>query len=395
MCRPRPWPYGRGVQPLWTRRAPAWVDTVVGVLAAAAALTSLLSTTPAEIDPRLHPPTAWVAAVTVAGALGLVWRRRRPVLCFLLLLTAAVLVSASGHFIGMLALLLGIGLLSLAIHCRRRWHALAALAATLVALAGLALAGVPDLRPAALGQNGVLFLAVWAVGDALRSRRAHQAELVRSAEAEAAAARRDATAAATEERLRLAREMHDVVAHSMSLISVQAGVGAHVLRTDPEAAARALEIVADTSRQALAQTRALLAALREPGDAPARSPAPGVADLPELVERVRQSGLAVDVAVAGEARPLTGPVGLAAYRIVQEALTNVLKHAGAAHVTVGLTYGPKAVRIEVTDDGRGPGGPAGGHGLAGLRERAQLLGGSCAAGPGPAGGYTVQAELPA
>jgi signal transduction histidine kinase len=383
--------------PLWTRRAPGWVDIVVGMAAATAAVVALRSTDPSSEDPRLHNPVLWVEALTLVGGLGLAWRRTHPLRGFVVLWSAAVVVSASGYYIGLLGLLLIPSLLSLAIHCRRRVEGFLALCASVLSLGVLALANVPDLRLSDLGENVGLFVAAWAVGDAVRSRRAEQAERVQLAEWEAVAARKDAMHAATEERLRIARELHDVVAHNMSLIAVQAGVGAHVIATDPAAAETALGVIAETSRLALTQTRALLAVLRSTDEAAAMPLSPGIKDLDNLADRVRQAGLAVNLSISGDTRVLSDEIGLAAYRIVQESLTNVIKHADAEHVRIRLTYEPDWLRIEVTDDGRSASltpGAQPGHGLAGLRERAQLVGGRCHAGPHASGGYAVWAELP-
>jgi signal transduction histidine kinase len=390
---------GRSV-PLWARRAPGWVDIVLGVAAAAAAVVAVRSTDAATVDVRLHDPTVWIDLLTFVGGLGLVWRRTHPLRGFVVLWSAAVLVSALGYYIGLLGLLLIPSLLSLAIHCRRRMDGFLALCASVLSLGVLALANVPDLRLSDLGENAGLFVAAWAVGDAVRSRRSEQVERVQVAEWEVLAARKDAMQAATEERLRIARELHDVVAHNMSLIAVQAGVGAHVIANDPAAAERALEVIAETSRHALTQTRALLAVLRSSDDVAQLPLTPGIRDLDDLADRVRQSGLAVDISVTGEPRVLSEAIGLATYRIVQESLTNVIKHANAQRVRIGLTYDADWLRLDVTDDGRSASRPAQatiqpGHGLAGLRERAHLVGGSCSSGPGESGGYSVRADLPA
>jgi signal transduction histidine kinase len=386
--------------PLWARRAPGWVDIVLGVAAAAAAVVSVRSTDTAAVDVRLHNPTVWIELLTFVGGLGLVWRRTHPLRGFVVLWSAAVLVSALGYYIGLLGLIMIPSLLSLAIHCRRRVDGFVALCVSVLSLGVLALTNVPDLRLSDLGKNVGLFVAAWAVGDAVRSRRFEQVERVRVAELEALAARKDAKQAATEERLRIARELHDVVAHNMSLIAVQAGVGAHVMAKDPAEAERALDVITETSRHALTQTRALLAVLRSSDDAAHLPLTPGIRDLDDLADRVRQSGLAVDISVAGEPRVISEATGLAAYRIVQESLTNVIKHADAQHVHIGLMYDAEWLRIDVTDDGRVAAQPLlatnrHGHGLAGLKERAHLVGGSCSSGPGTSGGYSVRADLPA
>jgi signal transduction histidine kinase len=198
-----------------------------------------------------------------------------------------------------------------------------------------------------------------------------------------------------EERLQIARELHDVVAHSMSMVAVQAGVGRYVIERDPAEAASALAAIETTSRTALREMRQLLGILRdgEPGEMLA---APGLEDIPDLA---RRAGLHVDVAVRGTPRRLPTGMDLAAFRIVQEALTNVVKHSGTDRGRVEVTYSADAVAVEVTDEGAGvaPGSPGDvgrGHGLTGMRERVALYGGEFSAGPLPGRGYRVSARLP-
>jgi signal transduction histidine kinase len=203
-----------------------------------------------------------------------------------------------------------------------------------------------------------------------------------------------------EERVRIARDLHDSVAHSMASISVQAGVGAHVLDERPEDARAALLAIKHASRDALAELRATLSMLRSNEAAP-REPTERLDRLPSLVESSRAAGLAVDVVIEGDARPLPPAVDTAAFRIVQESLTNVIRHAGPARATVAVRHSDGAVEIEVTDDGRGAvdgnggaDGGGGGHGLAGMRERVALLGGELHAGTRRSGGYRVRSRLP-
>jgi signal transduction histidine kinase len=201
-----------------------------------------------------------------------------------------------------------------------------------------------------------------------------------------------------EERLRIAQELHDVVAHSMSLIAVQAGVGAHLLRRDPDAAERALVVIAETSRTALAQTRSALGMLRSRDD-DAQPALPGLVSLTALVQGVRDVGLTVEVTAEGVPREVSAAVDLAAYRVVQEALTNAVKHSPGQPVTVHLGYAPTDLVVGVT--AHGPGAPVAGggradpgFGLVGLRERALAIGGHLDAGATPDGGFAVRARLP-
>jgi signal transduction histidine kinase len=202
--------------------------------------------------------------------------------------------------------------------------------------------------------------------------------------------------AVADERLRIAQELHDVVAHSMGVIAVQAGVGAHVIETDPAEAKKSLEAISHTSRSTLTEIRRMLGVLRADTDAE-YAPAPTLADVSRLVHDVRAAGLEVDVRAEGDTHAELPPgVEFTAYRIVQEALTNVLKHAGKASAAVVFRYDPTALRIEVIDDGRGINGraPNGGHGLMGMRERVGVYGGSFEAGPRTGGGFRVMATLP-
>ena len=200
------------------------------------------------------------------------------------------------------------------------------------------------------------------------------------------------------ERARIARELHDVVAHHLSVMVVQAGAARSVGERDPAAAADALRQVEESGRTGLGEMRRLLELLKADDATGERAPQPGLAHLDELLDGMRATGLPVEAVVEGPSRPLPDGIDLSAYRIVQEALTNTLRHAGPASARVLLRYEPDAVEIEIADDGIGapPGDDgAGGHGLIGMRERAQLFGGTLEAGPRPGGGYVVRARLPA
>jgi signal transduction histidine kinase len=206
--------------------------------------------------------------------------------------------------------------------------------------------------------------------------------------------------AVTEERLRLARELHDVVAHHMSVVSVQAGLGRYVFATDPPTAHAALDTIARTSAEALEEMRRLLTVLRvgpPDGSGPAHDPAPGLDRLGELVDRVGAAGVPVEVLVVGDPQPLAPGVQLCLYRVVQESLTNVLKHAGPARVTVTLEYRTGDVTVRITDDGAGVSQKTDGatsHGLIGMRERVRLYAGTLSAGPRPEGGFEVLVTVP-
>ncbi len=225
------------------------------------------------------------------------------------------------------------------------------------------------------------------------------AELLRSRREQFVRARRERAEAerhrADEERLRIARELHDVIAHSLSVINVQAGVGLALIDERPEQARTALTTIRAASKEALGEVRQVLATVRAPGDAP-RAPAPGLDRLPELVQQAGTAGLRVHVEVDGTARPLPPGTDLAAFRIIQEALTNIVRHSGArtAHVRIG--YRQDSLRLRIDDDGPSTGGgeTGGGNGLVGMRERAAALGGTVEAGPRGDGGFRVIATLP-
>lgn len=237
-------------------------------------------------------------------------------------------------------------------------------------------------------------LAVLAVFELVRVRR----EQWSRERAERAAAERRRV---DEERLRIARELHDVLAHSISVINVQAGVGLALLDTDPEQARTALTTIKAASKEALGEVRQVLDTLRAPGEAP-RTPAPGLDRLPELVEQAAAAGLTVEVTAEGTARALPPGVDLAAFRIVQEALDNVVRHSGARTARVHLTWQGRALSVRVEDEGPSSGDPADdspdgtgtGTGLVGMRERAAALGGALDTGPRPSGGYAVSVTLP-
>jgi signal transduction histidine kinase len=238
---------------------------------------------------------------------------------------------------------------------------------------------------------GVVWLAAFAIGRKLEQasaaqERAERLEREREAEARAAVA---------EERARIARELHDVVGHSVSVMTVQASAVRRRLTPDQEEEREALEIVEQTGREALAEMRRLVGVLRRPEEGPALAPQPSLEHLDRLVAQARESGLPVEVKIEGEPTQLPPGVDLTAYRLVQEGLTNAIKHARASKADVVVRYGDGIVEVTVTDDGPGGGdGGGGGHGLVGMRERVTVYGGELEAGPRPEGGYSLKARLP-
>ena len=282
----------------------------------------------------------------------------------------------------------------------RRWVSLAGLVVAELGLAAVWLTPAMLERSTFLLFMGIIAVA-WVLGRFVGDRQVYAAQLEeRTAELERAReelARR----AVTEERLRLARELHDVVAHAMSVIAVQSGVGAHVAASRPQEVGKALAAIEATSRAALIELRRLLGVLRQDGEPQASlTPAPGLANLEGLLAEVAKTGLAVKLQVHGTRPSLPAGVDLSAYRIVQEALTNVVKHAGPARAQVTVGYHDQNVTVEVTDDGRGAmtsasdGRVGSGHGLIGMRERVAAFGGNLEVGPGLDGGFRVAARLP-
>ncbi|MCW2912098.1 MAG: Signal transduction histidine kinase [Actinomycetia bacterium] len=237
-----------------------------------------------------------------------------------------------------------------------------------------------------------------AVGEAVRSRRAYVTAIEERALRAERTREEEAGRRVMEERLRIARELHDVLAHHIALINVQAGVAAHVMETEPVQAREALTHIRVAGRAALDELRTTVGLLRQPNspEGLATDPAPGFDRLPKLIASFEASGLLVEQHVEGKARELPATVDLTAYRVVQEALTNVSKHSGGASAVLHIGYGPGELRLEVTDDGIGCDGAADGtgHGLLGMRERALSVGGTFSAGPGPDGGFQVRTVLP-
>jgi signal transduction histidine kinase len=223
---------------------------------------------------------------------------------------------------------------------------------------------------------------------------ARHSEQARRAEERARLSEEGAKRAVEDERARISRELHDVVAHSVSVMTVQASAVRRLLKPEQEREREALLVVEETGRQSLTEMRRLLGIMRQEGTSAERAPQPGIATIGTLVAHVREAGLPVELTVEGEPVTLPPGVDLSAYRIVQEALTNALRHAGPAHAWVAVRYGGDDVEIEVENDGRSDGDNGGGHGLVGMRERVALCGGELRAGPRQGGGFSISARLP-
>jgi len=369
-----------------------------GALAAAGAYAAGLLTT--EITAGL-PAAARAAALVLAVAYGaaLLFRRVAPRTVLAVQGAAAVGYAVLGPPVPMLGPAVFVTLYTIGSRLERR-AALVALVAAEVLLAVLLLArpGLPDVGSWALFSG--LLAAAWFLGDIVRRWQFAAAAHARRAVELEQAREELARLAVADERLRIARELHDVVAHTMTVIAIHAGSGRLAADRDPAAARKALEVVEESSRHALAELRRLVTVLRDADDpAPGHEPAPGLPDLHRLVAEVAAAGVAVDVHTEGDLARVPEGVSLAAYRIVQEALTNVVRHAGATRARVSVAVREDRVRLEVDDDGggrdgRGPEPGGRGYGLVGMRERAALYGGEVTAGPGSGGSWHVAGSLP-
>jgi signal transduction histidine kinase len=331
-----------------------------------------------------------------AGPVALFWRWRSPALVLGVVMAASVLYFALGYPYGpaWLALIVAIWTAVTGGARRAAWvTAFVGLAAYFV-LAAVFDRGAPVASvPAVLAYLGWLLVVLAAAEVATASRQRRQAAERTRAE--------EARRRAGEERMRIARELHDVLAHNISLINVQAGVALHLMDEQPGQSRSALVAIKQASNDALGELRSVLDVLRQGDEAPPRTPASGLAHLERLVAGAEATGLQVRTRVEGTPRPLPAGTDLAAYRIVQESLTNVTRHAGPASATVLVAYGGKDLTVQVDDDGRGPSaaGETGtakgnGNGIRGMRERVAALGGELTTGPRPGGGFRVRARLP-
>jgi signal transduction histidine kinase len=343
------------------------------------------------------PAPPWPAyLLVVVASLVLFWRRRYPVRVLAISVVAATAYSAPGYENGaeLLAPFVAVYAVAVALPARR---AAFASAAAFVVLATTTAVANPF---GTFGGSFVLLPAMVAValfaGLAVGNRRAYIAALAARAEEAERTREEEARRRVDAERLRIARELHDVVAHTMATINVRAGVAAHVIPDLPEPADEALRAIKEASKRGLRELRTILAVLRQADEAEPTQPATGLAALDVLVSTASAAGLPTQVRIGGVQRPLPAPVDLAAYRIIQESLTNAIRHAAPATAVIRLDFASDHVDIEVTDTGRGPSshGDGGGHGLVGMRERAAALGGTVEAGPAAHGGFRVLACLP-
>jgi signal transduction histidine kinase len=386
----------------WFRRHPRLVDFLwtLPLIGMSLALTPTV-TDPQQQGPHRHavPEPVYLILVAVL-CLPLIWRRKLPRAVFAVIaLTAFVqwlfsveMVPADLNVLVML--------FTVSANCALRWSIGAGLIAQLGTVLAVArwYAG-PHVSEIwnSLAPYTVVVWAFWLWGMYVSTRGKYTAGLEERAKRLERERDAQAQVAAAAERARIAREMHDVIAHSVSVMVVQADGASYMVDIDPARAKRAMETIGATGRQALTEMRRMLGVLREGGDAGPYAPQPGIEQLTELVHQIRSAGLPVDLTVEGVPSELPTALQLTIYRIVQEALTNTRKHAGpAATAEVNLHYGDDAVEIRIRDDGRGAAASndGHGHGLVGMSERAALYGGSLRTGPRPGGGWEVFARLP-
>ncbi|MDA8332190.1 MAG: sensor histidine kinase [Candidatus Dormibacteraeota bacterium] len=349
-----------------------------------------LSSSPSHTIPLVS------GAVVAVATLPLIWRRRWPFPVFLVCGAAALTHVALGNqnsFPVTFAVL--VGLYSVAAHSQPKtaWFAAAEVALLLPVSFAFSWAQQHEVTLADIPYNYGLFAAAFVLGDDFRQRRTLISQLREDQRLLVEREGEKLSRAREEERAGIARELHDVIAHSVSLMVLQAGAARRVARRQPALAEESLATIETTGREALQETRRLLGLVR--AGASELAPQPTLHDLEELARTMGQSGLEVRLAISGTPMPLSPGVELSAFRIVQEALTNTLRHSDAQRADVEVTYESECLRLRVTDSGRPRDGSKGlGHGLLGMRERVALFGGTIRAEPGPTGGWRVDAALP-
>jgi signal transduction histidine kinase len=370
------------------------------------AVCAVLATVALVSGPYPHPQSQRVLLALVACA-PIVALRRWP-LPGLVVATAGstLFIAGSGNDSLPLSIVTGLAMYFAASRLPRAMSVRVALAAGAALVTGMIYGVFTARAPSMVGDAAVACLvplaAAWFAGDSAAARRRYRAGLAEQEERERAAETERARQDVLEERVRIARELHDVVAHTLAVITVQAGVGRRLMARRPEEAATALESIETIGRTAQDELRVVLGLLRdEEPAAAALAPAPRLTDLKELADTVRASGIPVELRMSGADRQLSPALELSIYRVVQEALTNVVKHAPLARATVGISVSDDDVRLEITDDGGRPDAqplparPAAGHGIVGMRERVAAFGGWLTAEPLADRGFRVTAEIPA
>jgi signal transduction histidine kinase len=371
----------------------------LSAVALAGTLTHLHVEIPASIDEVIRRRLdGWGIVLILLQTMTIAWRRKAPVTILAVTGGAFLAYSFRGYAPSLATFGFMAALYTVAAH-RDRPISIPAGVAAVAALATLQARGRPAEASEAIIAETFILGAAWFLGDAMRIRRGQVVQLEDRASRLEREREERAQQAVAQERRVIARELHDVVAHNVSVIVAQAGASQRIFDSHPEEARAAIRAIEHTGREALVEMRRLTGFLRTEDDGTlARSPQPGLRDVPALVAQVEDAGVAVEYRVEGPPRALPAGLDLSAFRIVQEALTNVIKHAGAARATVVVRYSESRLEIRVTDDGLGPpGGPGSDsrprYGHLGMRERVALFGGELRVGPGPGGGYQVIVSL--
>jgi signal transduction histidine kinase len=380
------------------RRTNPWI--VDGAIAVVFVVFGLISAAGRGTVPGAdyQPGDVWSVLLVLAATVPFAFRRHAPLAVLLVSGVAVTLLVGLGYNQGLTPVFLFVAAATVGSLCSLRTTVIGAIAVG-VLLTVLVAIDAPGFDAGSFLSNAALYATMFMFGVILRTRRQRVAALEERARAMEREKEEEARRAVADERLHIARELHDVVAHSMGVIAVQASVGEHVIDGNPQEAKRALHAISDVSRSTLGEIRRMLGALRETDEESASySPAPGLEELDRLVRELDGAGVPVEVSYEGTRTELPRGVDLTAYRIVQEALTNVLKHAGRARARVQVRYEPGALGLEIVDDGRGVNGRSeasgDGHGLVGMRERVAVYGGTLEAGPRPGGGFRVAVRLP-
>jgi signal transduction histidine kinase len=367
------------------------------VLAAAVTAMVLVDLSSTATDPGVRPADAWAVILNLCQTVPLAFRRRAPLPTFIIIIAAVAIYYPLGYEVTDGTIGTFIGVYTVAAYEDRR-KGLLALGLLAIGMTWYWIARVEPFDPTTPIWIGILGLLSWGLGEHVRTRQTYTAQVEALAERLEHAHELEARQAVWQERARLARELHDLIGHTVNVMVIQAGAGRRTLAADSRLAERAFRTIETTGREALDELDRLLGILRTEEEEADLPPQPGLDHLRTLAGRFEDSGLPVEISVEGNERALPRSLDHSAYRIIQEALTNTLRHAGRATAHVAVRYRGDQLELEVVDDGRRNGAPSehtgGGRGLIGIRERVALFGGHLEAGPRPEGGFAVRCRLP-
>jgi signal transduction histidine kinase len=386
----------------WHGSPPKWLSHrqqgVLDVVLAAAITVMVIVDLSSPADaPGVRPTDVWAVLLSLLQTIPLAFRRRAPLPTFLLIVTGVCVYYAMGYEVtdGTLATFVGVYTVAAHENQRRSLFALGVLAA---AMTWYWVFRAEPYDPTTPIWIGILAVLSWSLGEYVKARRAYTTQVETLAQRLDQARELEARQAVWQERARLARELHDLIGHTVNLMVIQAGAGRRTVSSDPAVAERAFKTIESTGREALDELDRLLGVLRTEEDGPDLPPLPGLDQVQALADRFQDSGLAVEVSIEGQQVSLPRSLDQSAYRIIQEALTNALRHAGGAIAHVVVRYRDHQLELEVADDGRQTPGPreqaGGGRGLIGIRERVAMFGGDLDAGPRPGGGFVVRCRFP-